>query len=107
MRLLAIIAATAAVVAASALTAHGATRACGQVTTKVGVGEGSAHHILATRVSCRRARSVARSCVRDRSRGWDVFAGAERRFWGPRFILRHGEAQVSFYVAGGGGCFRP
>jgi hypothetical protein len=51
------------------------TRQCGTVTVvlePVHQSEGSAGDIRATRVSCKRARAVARACFRDALHGWDV-----------------------------------
>ena len=85
--------------------APAATRACGSVTVALGDGfEGSAARIVATRVSCRRARRVARACVRDRLRGWSV-RQAPRGRPQPRFVLRRGAARIWLSIAGGGGCF--
>jgi hypothetical protein len=87
--------------------ATGQTLQCGQVTVDLGTGDmpagGSAVDIRATRISCERARSVARACFRGSLRGWKVRrAGPENA---PRVLLGRGAARVSFAPAGGGGCF--
>jgi hypothetical protein len=86
-------------------------RQCGSVTVSLGGNgdfEGSAYRIVATRVSCRRARRVAGACVRDSLRGWQVFSTAdERRAGHDRTVLERADARVSFEVVGGGGCYRP
>lgn len=85
---------------------------CHRVTVSLGANgefEGQARHIVATNVSCRRARRVAAACVRGSHRGWrfEKSPGAvagPRRSWGDQFILTRAAAHVSFYIVGGGGC---
>lgn len=88
----------------------GATRSCGDLTVSYRAhhvhAEGQAHKILATRVSCHRARVVAKACILDRLKGWHVFRQpltAEMTDTG-RTILQRAQAKVSFQVIGGGGC---
>lgn len=99
-------------VSAGVASAKTRTRDCRPVTVSLGGNgdfEGQAHHIVATNVSCRRARHVAAQCVRGSHRGWhfDKSPGARsgpRRMWGDQFSLTRARAIVSFYIAGGGGC---
>lgn len=63
----------------------------------------SAGDIRATRISCERARTVARACLRDTLHGWRVQADLENS---ARVLLVRGAARVSFVPAGGGrACF--
>jgi hypothetical protein len=94
---------------AGAAPAPAQTRRCGQLNVDLGTAdepaEGSAVDIRATRVSCERARSVARACVRNTIRGWRVRFVEGRGQRPDRFVLERGDARVSFSPAGGGGCF--
>jgi len=80
---------------------------CGVVTVERGTADMpagiSAGDIRATRISCVRARTVARACLRETLHGWRV------RRTGPgdsRVLLVRGAARVSFVPAGGGrACF--
>lgn len=77
-------------------------RRCGNATVRFdSVGAGALIRILATRVSCSAARSIARQCV----------SGTVRRGWSARYvrsteriILRSGSHRVSGRLVGGGGC---
>lgn len=85
------------------------TVSCGNLTVRFSAGaEGAAFKIRATRISCRRARQVARHCVSDNLSGWSVFS--EPQTPGMRDIgrtrLERGDAIVTFAVVGGGGCYR-
>src|ERR1700710_2229968 len=79
--------------------------ACGSVSVTFSDGfEGSAARIHATGIGCEGARRVARACLRDTLRGWNVRqdkAGQPQ----PRYVLTRGGMVVSLSVAGGGGCF--
>jgi hypothetical protein len=87
------------------------TRACGNLTVKLGRDfEGGAWQIRATRISCERARSVARACVRGRRGDW-FMASTSRTVDGiehTRTIMDHPQgktySRISFEVVGGGGC---
>lgn len=84
--------------------ADGATRKCGNVNVRFEPeGEGSAVRIRATRISCTRARTVARECLYGRRHGWryaDVSDGTSI----PRVAMVKGDMRVTFALAGGGGC---
>jgi hypothetical protein len=73
------------------------TRSCGSVLVTFAQSEGSATRILATRVSCRRARVVARACVGGYLKGWRPRVARER------IRLTRADAVVSLQLAGGGG----
>lgn len=74
-----------------------ATVGCGHVD----VPGGRAWRILATRISCRAARPVARQCLRGRvSGGWRVAYNPRT----DRTTMRSGRRVVSFQLVGGGGC---
>ena len=82
-------------------------RRCGVVTVERGTADKpariSAGDIRATRISCERARTVARACLRDTLHGWRVQADLENS---ARVLLVRGAARVSFVPAGGGrACF--
>ena len=80
------------------------TRKCGNVNVRFQPeGEGTAVRIRATRISCTRARTVARECLFGRRHGWryaDVDSGTPD--W--RVAMVKGDARVTFALAGGGGC---
>lgn len=86
-------------------------RSCGDLTVRLGRdAEGAAWQIRATRISCQRARSVARACVRGRRGDW-FMASTKRTSNGLehiRTIMDHPQghtySRVSFEVVGGGGC---
>jgi hypothetical protein len=80
--------------------ASAAAKRCGQVNVDLEPeGEGSAVRIRAVGVSCRRARRIARRCMKGTlTRGWSY------RFVDGRIVLRRGAARVSWMPAGGGGC---
>jgi hypothetical protein len=83
------------------------TRACGNVTVALHpFGEGEAYRIFATAVSCRRARTVAASCVRGRRGGWLAFSEplTDTQDDQGRTRMTRGQAVVTFRVVGGGGC---
>ena len=94
----------AALLALAAPPADAATRKCGNVTVRFQPeGEGSAVRIRATRISCTRARTVARECLYGRRHGWryaDVGSGTPDA----RVAMVKGDARVTFALAGGGGC---
>ena len=73
---------------------------CGQVDVNFEPqGEGSAVRIRAVNVTCRRARRIARRCVRGTlTSGWSY------RFRRGRIVLSRGAARVTYQPAGGGGC---
>ncbi len=80
-------------------------RTCGSTTVSLGRdAEGSAVRIVATRVSCKRARLVARQCVRGTLRGWRRFREERDDIRGDRIVLERGSARVSFFIAGGSRC---
>src|SRR3712207_924310 len=73
---------------------------CGQVDVNLEPeGEGSAVRIRAVNVTCRRARRIARRCVKGTlTPGWSY------RFRRGRIVLSRGAARVTYQPAGGGGC---
>src|SRR5687767_1788094 len=73
---------------------------CGQVNVDLEPeGEGSAVDIRATKVTCRRARRIARRCMKGTlTMGWSY------RFRRGRIVLSRGAARVTWMPAGGGGC---
>ena len=98
---------TVMLLAATPAAAATATRTCGNQTVELGHGsEGEAMAIRATRVSCTRARQVARACVHGRRSGWKVVTepftshGIDRE----RTKMRRGDAIITFEIVGGGGC---
>jgi hypothetical protein len=99
-RLLAVSLLAAAVVLALPAASPAAAKRCGQVDVNFEPeGEGSAVRIRATNVTCRRARRVARRCVKG-----TLTTGWEYRFRRGRAILNRGAARVTYMPAGGGGC---
>ncbi|MGE5407387.1 MAG: hypothetical protein ACM3NV_02130 [Syntrophothermus sp.] len=86
--------------APGASAASRAAQGCGDVVVQFQPeGSGGAHAISAVGVSCDRARTVARSCVRGTvAEGWTATT------WDGRVRLAKGEKRVAYTGVGGGGC---
>jgi hypothetical protein len=99
----AVLAAIAGSTAASPADGAARYRTCGSALVQFyPEGEGSAYKIHATDVSCRRARIVAKACMRDTLTGWQP-AGLPSENGGiDRIELRRGRAIVTFAIVGGG-----
>jgi hypothetical protein len=77
-------------------------RLCGSALVQFRDGEGSATKIHATSVSCRRARIVAKACMRGTLTGWRPAGLPSDNGGADRIELRRGRAIVTFAIAGGG-----
>jgi hypothetical protein len=77
-----------------------AVKRCGQVNVDLGHdAEGSAVDIRARNVTCRRARRLARRCMKG-----TLTVGWRYSYRSGRIVLSRGTARVSWEPAGGGGC---
>lgn len=104
---------TASAIMAAATPAQATTRSCRDTAPVVLKSRHVAYaeRVRATRITCRRAREVARACVADNLHGWTISyepLNADEGTGVGRIGLDRGQAHVSFLITGPTfGCVNP